>query len=395
LSVLKSKATNSPLKSEKKSLFRFLALYIAFILLMIVILSLYYYENQEKLMLSQQSNRLSHFAFIQTKRLKVMHQKFKDRITYPRDSRFKSAIYDLEYMKIFSLLECEKDIFEEGISRNGSYFHFVYRLDDYYLGAKYLVIEVNDEGRWEERVWKSILFYGSVAFLLFLLFGLYFMRLFLKPMRDSILLLDHFIKDTTHELNTPLSAILGNVEMMDTEVMAPKNLIRLNRINIAAKSLSILYQDLTYLTLEQESAHQIEEVDIAGLMENRVEYFKTLANSKGLSFALEVEPVRLWVDRRKFTRVLDNLLSNAIKYNRRNGYIKLSLTEDQLRVEDSGIGIEKEHLAQVFDRYRRFNSVEGGFGVGLSIVKSIVDEYRFDIEIDSTKGVGTKVILRW
>ena len=73
-----------------------------------------------------------------------------------------------------------------------------------------------------------------------------FGKTLLKPMRDSIMLLDRFIKDTTHELNTPLSAILANIEMMDTDVMVEKNRKKLTRINIAAKTVSTLYKDLTY-----------------------------------------------------------------------------------------------------------------------------------------------------
>jgi two-component system OmpR family sensor kinase len=64
-------------------------------------------------------------------------------------------------------------------------------------------------------------------------------------------------------------------------------------------------------------------------------------------------------------------------------------------VEDTGIGIEEEKIPFIFDRYLRFNSSEGGFGVGLSIVKKIVDEYTIDIEVDSKLGKGTRMVLRW
>jgi len=395
LLVLKNKATNSLLKSEKKSLFRFLTLYVAMVISMITLLSLFYYQSQEKLMLSDQRAMLTKYAYIQTKRLKVLHHFFDDRVDYPRDPRFRSAIYDLEYMKIFSLLENENLRFDKEIYISNKHIHFVKSLDDFYLGAKYLIIEVEDSGAWRGVIWKSILGYGIFTFIFFILFGLYLAKLFLKPMRDSIVLLDRFIKDTTHELNTPISAILANIEMMDTEVMVEKNKRKLARINIAAKTVSILYKDLTYLTLDQEKENHDEAIEIKELIHNRAEYFSVLAQSKYLECNLDLEEATITMDRRKFTRVIDNLISNAIKYNKRNGTVGIKLREGLLVVWDTGIGIHAEKIPFIFDRYMRFNDSEGGFGVGLSIVKNILDEYDISIEVDSKEGEGTSMVLRW
>ena len=117
---------------------------------------------------------------------------------------------------------------------------------------------------WKKEAWKQIAIGSILAFILFIVFGLILARLFLKPMRDSIVLLDRFIKDTTHELNTPLSTILTNIEMMDTDVMVEKNKKKLNRINIAARTVSQLYKDLTYLTLEQEQQDHKDRDRTAG-----------------------------------------------------------------------------------------------------------------------------------
>jgi len=346
-------------------------------------------------MYSDQRAELSQYAYIQTKRLKVLHYFFPERTTYPRDPRFKSAIYDIAYKMIFSLLEDEDVHFDEEISISQRYIHFVKLLDTYYLGTKYLIIEVPEDTVWKEETWKHIVGFGFLAFVVFMIFGLVLARLFLKPMRDSIMLLDRFIKDTTHELNTPLSAILTNIEMMDTDVMAEKNKKKLNRINIAAKTVSQLYRDLTYLTLEQEQKDYETEIELQGLIRDRLEYFVALANTKALHFELDMENVIIHADKQKITRVIDNLLSNAIKYNKRGGVISVKLRIGRLEIIDTGIGIEEEKIPFIFDRYMRFNQSEGGFGVGLSIVKKILDEYHIKIEVHSELEKGTRMVLTW
>ncbi len=393
--VLKNKDTNSLLKSEKTSLLRFLALYVTMISVVIILSSLFYYQTQEKLFLAQQRATLTKYAYIQTKRLKVLHHYFYERKTYPRDERFKSAIYDIDHRKIFSLLQNDNIRFDEDIYIDKNYIHFVKSLDVYFLGAKYLILEIKTDDIWRDEIWKTIIGYGIAAFIIFMLFGLYLAKLFLKPMRDSIVLLDRFIKDTTHELNTPLTAILANIEMMDTNIMVEKNRKKLTRINIAAKTVSILYKDLTYLTLEQDKKNKDETIIIKNEIEDRVEYFDILAKSKNITFKQYLDDSVILMDRRKFVRVVDNLISNAIKYNIRGGKIEIVLKNNTLTIKDTGIGILEEKIPFMFDRYMRFNKSEGGFGVGLSIVKKILDEYKIKIDVDSKTGVGTKMVLSW
>jgi len=365
------------------------------VMVLMTLLSIFYYENQEKLILAEKRALLTKYAYIQVKRLKVLHHFFDTRREYPRDPRFKSAIYDMEYTQIFSLLE-EPDIhFDKEIYFTPNHIHLVKMLDAFYLGTKYLIIEVADDGKWKAQIKKEIITYGVLLLLLFILFGFYLSKLFLQPMRESILLLDRFIKDTTHELNTPLLAIVANIEMMDTKVMTPKNIKKLNRINIAAKMVSTLYKDLTYLTLEQERENEDEVIDVKALIDDRVEYFSVLMDSKHVTTSLALEEATIVMDRRKLTRVIDNLISNAIKYNQREGRLGIKLSQGVLSILDSGVGLDAKNIAYMFDRYSRFNHTQGGFGVGLSIVKAITDEYGITIKVKSEKSKGTEVILTW
>ncbi|EGK8129943.1 ATP-binding protein, partial [Campylobacter lari] len=86
---------------------------------------------------------------------------------------------------------------------------------------------------------------------------------------------------------------------------------------------------------------------------------------------------------------------NAIKYNIKNGHIKITLLEQKLIIADSGCGIAKENLANIFERYSRFNENQGGFGIGLSLVDKICKEHNIKIKVESELKKGTKFILTW
>ena len=94
-------------------------------------------------------------------------------------------------------------------------------------------------------------------------------------------------------------------------------------------------------------------------------------------------------------RLIDNLLSNAIKYNRTGGDLLITLSQEALRIVDSGEGMDEETLKRVHRRFVRANSSEGGFGIGLDIVHQVIDNYKFKITFRSKRHEGTEVIITW
>jgi two-component system OmpR family sensor kinase len=354
-----------------------------------------YYQSQEKLAFSAYRIKLMEYASDQIRRLHQLHDRFPRETIYPRDDRFESAIVDLEYVTIFSTLRQPVVNLEEEIYRVGDRIHFVKILDNYYLGAKYLIVEVPEDTEWFPATLRTVEGYGLGALVLLMLIGWSLARLFTRPMRHSIELLDQFIKDTTHELNTPLSAILANIETMDLELIGTANAKRLRRINIAARTVSTLYEDLKFATLEHNKETEDVTLDMRALIAGRLEFFEVLMESKRLTLETRLSAAELVADQRLIERVIDNLLSNAIKYNRRGGTIRVALDAGQLTIEDTGIGIDPEALPIIFERYARFNESEGGFGIGLSIVKRIVDHYGILVTVESQQSQGTTMILQW
>jgi two-component system OmpR family sensor kinase len=329
--------------------------------------------------------------------LKHLHINFDKQRVYPRHKNFNSAIYDSDHKLIFSTLKNPKTKLNKIIYTNNETIHYIKEPESYYLGAQYVLIEINDDKKWLDGVVKNIIIYGTIAFIFMLFMGYFLLKLFLKPMRDALHLLDTFIKDTTHELNTPVSTIVANIEMIDRSKLDDEKLIKkINRIDIGAKTISNIYDDLTYLILNNKIISNNKDINLKNIIEQRVEYFSTLANVKKIKIFTNLDNnVILNIDDKKISKLIDNLISNAIKYNKIGGTIDIELKDKYFFIKDSGKGISQKNIDLMFDRYSRFDKSVGGFGIGLNIVKLISQEYNLNIKIESKIKKGTKVIISW
>jgi len=381
------------LSSERKSLLYFLSLYIFLTIIIFTLASYMYLRFEKELALSSHLPKLQSYAKDVIHRIRQMHESLLEDNYYPRFSTFQSAIYDADQVKIFSLLHSDKIHFDEVLYKDGKYIYFIKEPELYYLGAKYVIIEIPDDEIWLKNAMLNIITFGSLFLLFMAGIGYFLVKLFLKPMKNSILLLNNFIKDTTHELNTPISTILTNIETIKTD--DEKLTKKITRIEIAARTIATIYDDLTYLLLHQKLPSKIETIDISKLLAQRVNYFEPLAKSKRIDFRLDLQSTYLRADRKKITRLIDNILSNAIKYNKIGGTIWIKSFPRGFSIKDSGIGIPKEKINEIFERYKRLSQSEGGFGIGMHIVYMIAKEFGLKINIDSEVGKYTEVKVTW
>lgn len=383
-------------KSETRTLLGFGILYAILVIVIIGIISFLYYNFQKDLLLQEKRTVLQEYSNSLVLKLKDVHINFPKNKTYPRDEKFNSAIFDSDKRVIFSTLESYDVNFDEVSYLSGDKIHFVKQPESYYLGAKYVIVEISDNHFWYKKVKSEILTLGILGFIFMFIIGYFISKLFLKPMRDALHLLDRFIKDTTHELNTPISAIITNIEMIDRNSLDEKTAKKINRIDIGAKTISNIYEDLTFLTLDNKIISQNTHLDLSRVLRQRVEYFRSLATVKKINFILSIkENIILDIDEKKISKLVDNLLSNAIKYNKIGGTIKVVLTEDSFFIEDSGKGMSKKNLSTLFERYSRFDKTVGGFGIGLNIVWLIAKEYNLKLEVKSKLKEGTKIEVKW
>lgn len=254
-----------------------------------------------------------------------------------------------------------------------------------HLGVAYVVVK--KEGVYHERnaLVKEVLLYVFFSLAFATLLGYVLAKLFLKPIKTEIETLDNFIKDSTHELNTPITAILMSIETLKN--IDPK---KKKRIELSGKRIASLYANLSYMLLHDKDNEHKSEVDVRALIEERMDYFADLAQSKSLHVNLHLAQKSLHVNTESMVKLIDNLFSNAIKYNKLGGTIEVILSSEFLSVKDSGIGIAPEKIPQITKRYKRANSDKGGFGIGLDIVNTICKTNGFRLEISSKEGEGSE-----
>ncbi|MEA1892296.1 MAG: HAMP domain-containing sensor histidine kinase [Campylobacterota bacterium] len=396
MSVLKNLDIDLP-QSEKKTLYRFLSLYIFFTLVVLGLTVSLYYTLQKELQTSQRTIELNQYANDFIIELTNLHNDKTDTLIYPRDKKFKTSLYGKDYNLVYSTLSNPKNLLTEVSYTSNKIIKYIKEPQNYYLDTQYIIIEMAEDRQWLSRIIKTIVMYSSIFFVFMVVIGYFLLNLFLKPMKDALRLLDTFIKDTTHELNTPISTIMTNIELIDKDNIEDKYLLKIiNRIDIGAKTISNIYDDLTYLMLNNKIISNNQDINLKQLIEQRVEYFSILVNMKKIKVVTNLNPhVALNIDSKKIAKLIDNILSNAIKYNKINGSIYIDLDSNKLTIKDTGKGIKKEQIGMMFDRYARFDKVVGGFGIGLNIVKMICIEYNITIKISSDLDNWTEVSLSW
>ncbi len=260
-----------------------------------------------------------------------------------------------------------------------------------HLGVNYIIISDSHFKEKIDLMQREIIFYLMLSYIVVLIVGYFLAKLFIKPIRLRRIQLDNFIKESTHELNTPISALLMSVDAKKES--ADRND---ERIKISAKRVADIYKDLTYLFLRDETDKKDEPLDLTEILKREIEALYPLAQRKKIRFRQEYKnPLIFTINGESATRLISNLLSNAVKYNKFSGTIDISVEGKKLIIKDSGIGISKKAQKEVFKRFYRANSSEGGFGLGLNIVYKICRQYGIKIELFSKKGEGTTFILNF
>ena len=306
---------------------------------------------------------------------------------YPRFKTFESGLYDESFKPIFTLLDYKINYFKDGYHLDGNDAYLIVKLPKgRYFGATYLIVK--NKLSFAVVYEKVIMILFSIVILVFIL-SMFFLQTFAKPFKKVNEKLDNFIKDSVHEINTPLSIINVNIDLYNRKNETNKYM---QRMKAATKVLSNIYNDMDYLIKHDKLEYEKEKIEMAAFLKERIEYFSEVARMKNITINSSIDTCpEIEMNPKQLQRVIDNNISNAIKYSHENSEIDISLyTKNEqchMSFKDYGVGIKK--VDEIFSRYYREDVSKGGFGIGLNIVKAIIDEQNIELKIDSTLKQGS------
>ncbi len=223
------------------------------------------------------------------------------------------------------------------------------------------------------------------------------------------LIKSQFVSMVAHELKTPLAAVQGFLNILldkSLEIDEEKRTDYLKRSVHRLKSLTDLVNDLLDISrMELKTKHrEIENISISDIVNSTVQLLEIEIKKKNLKVVQNIpeDIPQIKADLNEITRLITNLLSNAIKYNKENGLITIDITTSsnfmKLIITETGIGMKPEEKDRLFNEFNRAKNENtrgiSGTGLGLTIVKRIVDSYHGDIQVESEYGVGTKFTIK-
>ena len=377
-------------KITRRSFYSFLALYLISSFAFLTLAAYWFFNSQvamEKSSNFYKMNNIAEKVSSEVIRSHMTGEKFTLKI-FPSAN---IALLDEDKNILYGSLNQKVDYSKEFYMK-GDMFTLITQRTANHLGVKYVVVQSGECIKNIVVLKNKILYTVIFTAFFIILIAIFLSYIFLKPIKDKMLEIENFVKDTTHELNTPITALMMSTSRIKSKKHYDEKIV--NNISISTKQLYDIYASLSYLSFDHDS-EEPKEILFEEIVSESIEYFSELLNKKGITLVKELNRSPMQIAPTKAKMLINNLLSNAIKYSKPNTTIHITTTKDTFLIQDEGIGIAKDELQNILKRFVRANSYAGGFGVGLNIVDSIVKEQGFKLNIDSQEGVGTTVTIRY
>ncbi|MCT7405331.1 sensor histidine kinase [Aliarcobacter cryaerophilus] len=375
--------------SEKKSFFSFLALYLGSSFILMLIALFFYYQNEKTLYLDLVKSNMQNIVSKVSNEIIISHMldvEF-DKNIYLNNQDYAISFYDKDKNLLFGNLD-EKLNFEQNFYNDEEKLIIVDSSTVGHLGIWYIALKDNSLKEKISNLKLNIFIIFLIFYTIIAIVSWSLAKLFLKPIKNERERLNNFIKDTTHELNTPISAIIMSCE---DDNLTKK---QLDRIKFSAKRVSEIYKDLTYIFLGNIEKKSLDKIDLSKVIKEEIINFEPMIARKRLKINLNIEEFFYDINKDDFIRLFNNLFSNAIKYNKTDGNIDIIFQNRELIIKDSGIGISKDKIKDIFNRYYRATNQSGGFGLGLNIVNMICKTYNIKIDLQSSENIGSTFTLK-
>ena len=328
-----------------------------------------------------------------------------------------SIIIDLnsnnEIINIYTLLDINEDNLKDIIKKidtnekklgkikvEGS--SFGYLKDNNMKGSKIVLINRESQKKLLNGILKTFLIIGSISLFILLAVSIFITNKILEPVIKSFERQKQFIADASHELKTPLAIIKTNSSVIKgNEYESVLSQMKwLNYIEDQTSRMGELIDEMLSLAKLDSGKEffDFSNFNISHLVDNIILTFEAIIFENEIEFESDIkQEIYVNGDKEKIKKAITILLDNAIKYTNKNGKISVFLKEDKNKVKivvkNTGEGIKKEDLDKIFERFYRVDGSRtretGGYGLGLSIAKSIVESHKGKIYANSTLGEKT------
>lgn len=320
-------------------------------------------------------------------------------------------------VNIYSLLEFEKEEIQDSIlsiinseelfgkiNINNNSYGYLKEVNQ--LGMKIVLLDRQQQINVLNNLLKIFLMVGIMSLSLIYLVSLYLTNRIVKPIKESYNKQKQFIGDASHELKTPLAIIKTNLSViLENKNESIRSQMKwLNYINDQSDRMSKLIDEMLTLAKvdDMKEIVEIERFDLSDLLNNILLTCEAYIFENNINLNSDIkEEIFIKGDKENLKRTIIIILDNAIKYTNKNGSIFVNLKEEKnkvkLEIKNTGEGIKKEHLEKIFERFYRIDESRvresGGYGLGLSIAKSIVDYHKGRIYAQSNLGKDTTFII--
>lgn len=217
---------------------------------------------------------------------------------------------------------------------------------------------------------------------------------------------DQLISITSHQLKSPLTVMKGNIELLEErQNLSPEERSAVSDFRESTENLIQIVNDLLDLSKIEGGRFKLEpeKTSLAGLISTTIAYLKDFAekNNIAISFRKPKNDFYIFVDGSRLTQAINNIIDNAIKYSKGGGRVEITIREEEktvtLAVKDDGMGIPKRDQKMIFEKFFRASNTAGaqvGSGLGLFLVKNIVEQSGGKIWFESQEGAGTTFFVR-
>lgn len=274
--------------------------------------------------------------------------------------------------------------------------------------TKIVFLNISYQENFKLSLLKIFISVGSVSLIALLIISIYLTNKSIKPIKDVFDKQKQFIADASHELKTPLTIIKTSTSLV---LSNPEDTVKnqrkwINYINLQTDRMSELVNEMLSLAKldTEENTLVLSSINISKIIESMILQFDAIIYENGINLYTKIDnDIFITGDKESIKKLFSIIMDNAIKHTNNNGSIHVNLVLDKntvkLSIKNTGKGISSEHIEKIFERFYRVDSSRvretGGYGLGLSIAKSIVEQHKGNIYAKSTVDKDTTFFVEF